>query len=154
MKLKMLVILMIVVLAMAVSGCAGSDEAEPKTTIETTQESAFAVGDSVAAEWSDGNLYLAEVTAVGDDGTITVTYLDDNTEGVLDDSVVFAVEEKTWEVGDRVLAVWAVARFYSGTIESMDGDDYIVAWDDDSTPSTVTTDQIIEYIAKYADDAE
>ena len=112
---------------------------------------AFEVGDTVAAEWDDGYLYLAEVTAV-DDTEITVTYLDDDTSGTLETTQVFMVEEKEWEVDDRVLAVWNIARFYSGTISAVEGSDYMVAWDDGSEPSLVTPDMIIDYVDKYADE--
>lgn len=112
---------------------------------------AFEVGDPVAAEWDDGYLYLAEVTAV--DGTeITVTYLDDDTSGTLEATQVFMVEEKEWEVDDRVLAVWSIARFYSGTVSAVEGSDYMVTWDDSSEPSLVTPDMIIAYVDAYADE--
>jgi len=146
-KLRIIAVLMIAVLAIALVGCTGSDEA--------TEEAAFQTGETVAAEWTDGKLYMAEVTAVGDDGMVTVRYLDDDGEGVLEEAQVFSIEEKEWAEGDRVLAVWAVARFYSGTVESMEEDgDYIITWDDGSDPSSVMPEQIIEYNAKYADDAE
>jgi len=112
---------------------------------------AFEVGDTVAAEWDDGYLYLSEVTAV-DDTEITVTYLDDDTSGTLDATQVFMVEEKEWEVDDRVLAVWSIARFYSGTVSAVEGSDYMVTWDDGSEPSLVTPDMIIAYVDAYADE--
>lgn len=112
----------------------------------------YEVGDNVAAEWSDGYLYLSEVTEI-DGENITVTYLDDDTTGNLTTSQVLAIDEDAeWEVGDRCLAVWAVARFYSGTISEIDGDDYIVEWDDGSSPSLVAADTITEFVEKYADE--
>lgn len=147
-KLRIFTVLMIAVLALALAGCTGGDEAATETSGDAS--SAFAAGDMVAAEWGAGSLYLAEVMAVSDDGMLTVKYVDDDTEDELTEDEVIAIEEKEWAVGDRVLAVWSVAKFYSGTIESADGDEYIVAWDDGSDPSAVTADMIIEFDEAYA----
>ena len=138
MKARVLVLLVLVVLGVTLLGCSASEEA------------AFQVGDTIAAEWEDSKLYLADVTAVGD-GEVTVKYLDDDTSATLVESRVRAIEEKDWQVDDRVLAVWAVARFYSGTITEVQGTDYIVDWDDDSEPSLVSPDMILAYEAAYAD---
>ncbi len=144
-KLRIFAVLMIAVLALALVGCTGGDEATSDSSGD-----AFAAGDMVAAEWGAGSLYLAEVMAVSDDGMLTVKYVDDDTEDDLTEGEVIAIEEKEWAVGDRVLGVWSVAKFYSGTIESADGNEYIVTWDDGSDPSAVTADMIIEFDEAYA----
>ncbi len=135
----------VAVLGVTLLGCTASEEADT-----TQEEGAFRVGETVAAEWGDGKLYLSEVTAVAD-GEVTVTYLDDGTSGTLDESEVRSIEEKDWQVDDRVLAVWSVARFYSGTITEVQDTGYIVDWDDGSTPSLVSADMILAYEAAYAD---
>jgi hypothetical protein len=144
-KTRVLILLMLVVLMAALVGCSGTDDAD------TVEETGFEVGDTVAAEWVDGRLYLSEITAVEDD-QITVTYLDDSSSGTVDESQVRAIDEKDWKVDDRVLAVWATARFYSGTVTEVLSDGYTVDWDDGSSPSMVTADMIIAYEKAYADE--
>lgn len=103
---------------------------------------AIAVGDSVAAMWTDGSYYLATVTAVDGD-SVTVTYVDDGTSKTLKAGDVRAIPTKTYAVGDRVLAVWSSGRFYAGEVTKVDGDAYTVKWDDGSTPSTVEVTKIV-----------
>jgi hypothetical protein len=37
-------------------------------------------------------------------------------------------------VGDKVLAVWRGGGSYPGTIRQIDGNQYLIAWDDGSAP--------------------
>jgi hypothetical protein len=144
------VVLLAVLLAtLALTGCSSGD-ADPDS--EPAAESEIKVGDMVAAEWTPSSLYLAEVTTIEDDGSMTVIYQDDQSEAVVAEEGIFPIVEKEWAVGDRVLAVWAVAKFYSGTIEEVEGEEYIVSWDDGSDPSAVAADQIIAYEEQYADE--
>ena len=43
------------------------------------------------------------------------------------------------------MAQWNSGNYYSATIQSYDGTDYMVAWDDGSTPSPVTPAAIKGY---------
>lgn len=96
----------------------------------------------VAAKWTDGNLYLAKVTAVAD-GKVTVTYQDDNSVGTVTIAETKAITVKQWTVGDKVLAVWSAGRFYPGTVEAATPPTYTIKWDDGSTPSEVDAAKII-----------
>jgi hypothetical protein len=102
----------------------------------------FAVGQSVAAVWSDGNLYLASITAVDGD-QLTVRYADDSSTKTVAAAEVKPIPEKTWAVGDKVKAVWSSGRFYDGVITKASGASYEVKWDDGSAPSQVVSNKII-----------
>ena len=122
-----------------------ADTAQPATTPEpaaTPSPGGFTVGQSVASPWQGGDLYLAKVTAIEDD-QVTVQYADDNSTRSISAADIKPIPLKTWAVGDRVLAVWASGRFYSGEITKVVGSSYTVTWDDGSTPSEVTPDKII-----------
>jgi hypothetical protein len=106
------------------------------------QASTFTVGQSVAAVWSDGNLYLANVTAVDGD-KVTVKYVDDSSTKTVAAADVTPIPDKTWAVGDEVQAVWSSGRFYDGTITKATGSSYEVKWEDGSAPSQVAGSKII-----------
>jgi hypothetical protein len=110
------------------------------TTTETASK--FTVGQSVAAVWSDGNLYLANVTAVEGD-KVTVKYVDDSSTKTVAAADVTPILDKTWAVGDEVQAVWSSGRFYDGTITKATGSSYEVKWEDGSAPSQVAGTKII-----------
>lgn len=130
----------------ALLGCTKPTEPQsspsPAATAPAESDSPFEPGQKVAATWTDGNYWHAEVTAVDGD-QITVQFLDDKSTLTMPASDVRAIEETTWEVGDEVLAVWTSGRFYLGEITKVDGDTYTVKWDDGSSPSPVTADKII-----------
>jgi hypothetical protein len=140
-----LLVAALLTIGIATGGCGSSSDA---TTGDTTAAStapaaaAIAVGDSVAATWTDGDLYLATVTALDGD-TITVKYADDGTSASLPAAEVRPIPQTTFAVGDRVLAVWSQGRFYAGKVTEANGTSYVVAWDDGSTPSAVRAGQII-----------
>lgn len=139
--------------ALAASGCvtvttapksdstATSKGSEPETAT-SEQESEFAVGQSVAAVWSDGNLYLANVTALDGDN-VTVKYVDDSSTKTVAAADVTPIPDKSWAVGDEVKAVWSSGRFYDGTITKVNGSSYEVKWEDGSPPSEVVGSKII-----------
>lgn len=132
-----------VTLAVALAACGGSSGGAGGTPEATVQPAAGVVaGDTVAALWTDGNYYLATVDEIGD-GTVTVTYVDDGSSGTVAVDEVRAIPDRTFAVGDRVLAVWSAGRFYPGEITAADGDAYVVTWDDGSTPSTVVAAKIV-----------
>ncbi|TLM72093.1 MAG: hypothetical protein FDZ70_08695 [Actinobacteria bacterium] len=117
-------------------------ETKPAETTAPSGSGAFKVGDSVAAIWSDGNLYLATVTNASGD-QVTVKYADDSSEKTVSAADVIPIEVREWAVGDKVRAVWSSGRFYEGTISAAADPSYTVKWDDGSAPSEVTSDRII-----------
>lgn len=139
--------------ALAVTGCVNvttppkSDSTAPSQSSgsgATTSEpvSKFTVGQSVAAVWSDGNLWLADITAIDGD-KITVKYVDDSSTKTVSAADIRPIEDKTWTVGDEVKAVWSSGRFYDGTITKASGSSYEVKWEDGSAPSQVVGSKII-----------
>jgi hypothetical protein len=121
------------------SGAATDDTSAASTT---PTAAAIAAGDTVAATWTDGNLYLATATSIDGD-SIKVKYSDDGTSATLKTAQVRPIPATTFAAGDRVLAVWSKGRFYAGKITEADGQAYVVAWDDGSTPSSVQAGQVI-----------
>ncbi|MDH4139088.1 MAG: hypothetical protein OEV43_00775 [Coriobacteriia bacterium] len=118
-----------------------SDE-DDKDAGDSGDAAAFAVGESVAALWDDGNFYLANVTDV-DDREVVVRYADDGSSKTVPVTDVREIPNKVWRVGDRVLAVWYMGRFYPGEVIAVDGDTHTIAWDDGSEPSEVESGKII-----------
>lgn len=101
------------------------------------------VGSTVAAPWSDGELYLGTVKAMKGD-TADVLYADDGQVRPVKISELKLVEPKTWSVGDHVLAVWSSGKFYPGVVSADKGGGvYTVKWDDGDTPSDVAADRIL-----------
>jgi hypothetical protein len=145
-------IVLLLVASLALAGCdvpfSGTDEtptptaATPAATTGAEGSGAFAVGDSLAAVWTDGALYLATVTAV-DGANVTVTYADDGSSGTVAAADCRPISDTAFTVGDRVLAVWASGRFYPGEVSAVEGTTYTVTWDDGSDPSQVEAGKII-----------
>ncbi|MDO8963860.1 MAG: hypothetical protein Q7W30_05130 [Coriobacteriia bacterium] len=142
----------IVLVVPAMTGCSllapKTEPAAPAAPAATppaaTADAPFTVGQSVAAVWSDGSYYLANVQKVEGD-QVTVKYVDDSSTKVVPATDVVAIEKgKVWATGSDVLAVWSSGRFYQGLItEAEDGGNYTVKWKDGSAPSKVTADKII-----------
>lgn len=122
--------LVLVASVIALTGCA------------TKPASRYQVGQTVAAKWTDGNFWLAKVTAA-DDAQVSVQFLDDNTKLTIAASDVRAIKPTTWAVGSSVYAVWTSGRFYPGKVTAANGGTYTVKWDDGSAPSPVTADKIM-----------
>jgi len=140
-----LLIVVLLAAGIGLAACGSSDQpAEQQTAASGGAQSAapFAAGQSVAATWTDGSLYLATVTAV-DGENVTVTYSDDGSSGTVPATDVRAIPDTTFAVGDRVRAVWASGRFYQSEVSKVDGTTYTVKWDDGSQPSTVEAGKII-----------
>lgn len=97
---------------------------------------AFEVGQSVAARWSDGNMYLAVIRAIVGD-SYKVDYADGDKGTVTKHQMVPLKARPDLKAGDRVMAVWTRARFYSGVVNEVQGGGVIVKWDDGSRPSFV-----------------
>jgi hypothetical protein len=134
----------VMVLGVGLAGCGSSagELAGSASASAADASSGFAAGDSVAATWTDGNLYLANVTAVDGD-EVTVTFVDDGSSLAVAAAGVRTIPETAFAVGDRVLAVWQNGRFYPAEISAADGSTYTVAWDDGSEPSPVEAGRII-----------
>jgi hypothetical protein len=144
-KQRLALVASLLLLAAGVAAC-GSSGQESSTGAASPAAAntgaAFAVGDTVAARWDDGKLYLATVKSVGG-GTVNVVYADDGTAGAVAETDVRAIPAATFAVGDRVLAVWSQGRFYPGKVTKVTGSSYTTAWDDDTAPSTVEAGKII-----------
>lgn len=110
------------------------------TTSTAPASAAFKVGDRVAAPFG-GALYLGSVTAINGDKA-SVIYDDDQQTREVSLSDLTLVVPKTWNVGDKVMAVWSSAKFYPGTITAANGDTYTVKWDDGSAPTDVAAAKI------------
>jgi hypothetical protein len=141
---------LLLLLAGLMAGCGSSDQSSSTDATSpaaagpaaTSEAPAFAAGDTVAAKWADGKLYLATVKSVDGD-TVNVVYADDGTAGAVPQTDVRAIPAATFAVGDRVLAVWSQGRFYPGEVTKVTGSTYTIAWDDGTTPSTVEAGRII-----------
>jgi hypothetical protein len=139
-----LLVAALLMMGIAAGACGSSGVATEDTTAASAAPAAAAIvaGDSVAATWTDGNLYLATVTSIDGDA-VAVKYSDDGTSASLPAAQVRPIPQTTFAVGDRVLAVWSKGRFYAGRVTEATDTSYVVAWDDGSTPSTVQAGQII-----------
>jgi hypothetical protein len=151
---RSLVVLGAVVLAVcmsvALSGCLTINTPAKPATPEPAPAPAPAVepaatgiktGDTVAAPWG-GAPYLGKVTGVTGE-TADVLYADDQVTRPVPVGELTLITQRTWSVGDKVMAVWTTGKFYAGTItEAKAGDVYTVKWDDGSSPSDVAAMKI------------
>ncbi len=100
-------------------------------------------GTVVCAQWQDGGWYLATIT--GSEGNnYNVDYADGDKGQVTREQIKLIPENPSVKVGDRVSGVWAVARFYDGSVDAVQDDGIIVRWDDGSDPSFVAYGQFIK----------
>lgn len=134
-------VLTLIASAAVLTGCT-KPTTENATPTPAASSSPFKVGQPVAATWTDGNFWLAKVTAVDGD-QIEVQFADDQSKLKVPAADIQPIEEKNWAVGSDVLAVWTSGRFYPGQITEADGTTYTVKWQDGSEPSKVTSDKII-----------
>ena len=103
----------------------------------------FSVGMTVAAKWTDNNYYLATISKINGD-KYSVNYAD-GTEGIVTIADLKKLTPKDkLKSGDKVLAVWAGAKFYSGKIIEMNENNAMVVWDDGSAQSEVDYDKILK----------
>ena len=114
---------------------------EPKDS--TPKAPTFSVGMTVAAKWADNNFYLAEIKAINND-KYDVAYADGDKYTVSVGDLKEIPPKPALKTGDKVLAVWDKARFYSGTVQEVKADGVLVKWDDGSTPSEVAFGKIIK----------
>ena len=108
-----------------------------------TTGNSFSIGMTVAAKWMDSNYYLAVIQKV-DGNNYDVIYADGATGSVKKEDLRTIPAQISLNVGDKVLAVWAGARFYPGTVEEVTETGATIKWEDGSAPSAAIFGQIIK----------
>ena len=103
---------------------------------------ALPVGTSVAAKWGTGSFYIATIAGMDADGKYLVNYGDGDKGAVAGMDIVRVDANREIEIGGRVLACWAGAAMYPGTVTEREGNRYIVKWDDGSAPQAVPREKI------------
>jgi len=106
-------------------------------------EPQFKVGTSVAAKWADNNYYLATIATITGD-KCTVNYADGTNGEVLLTDLKLFTDKDNLKAGDKVLAVWAGAKLYSGKIKNLTATGAMVTWDDGSADSEVPFGKILK----------
>jgi len=104
-----------------------------------------AVGQRVAARWSDGNYYLATIVSVKG-GDCVVKYEGGGDQDTLSIDTIIAIPDKqSFKAGDKVFAVWPdqFLRFYSGVVEKVSSAGCTVKWNDGSSPSLVPANRVL-----------
>lgn len=90
-------------------------------------------GTVVAAKWSD-SMYKGEVQSV--DGDKVSVHYADGTHGTVDKTDLVVLEKNpNIQKGDSVLALWGGSKFYPGVVQEVQGDSFLVQWEDGSAPS-------------------
>jgi hypothetical protein len=103
----------------------------------------FSVGKTVACKWTDNNYYLAKIANINDDKYF-VDYADGTQGEVNETDLRILTPKEDLKTGDKVLAVWAGVKFYSGKIIEMKEKNALVIWDDGSAQSEVEYDKILK----------
>ncbi len=103
----------------------------------------FTTGMSVAAKWTDNNYYLATITSINGD-TYAVDYTDGSKGEVKITDLKMLSEKSELKVGNKVIAVWAGSKFYSGTIKEIKETGAIITWDDGTADSEVAYGKILK----------
>jgi hypothetical protein len=120
---------MILVLGMIIPSC--------KTEVQ------YKAGMSVAAKWTDGNYYLATIKTITGD-KCEVDYADGSSGEVKVLDLKTITEKTNLKVDDKVLAVWAGAKFYTGKIKEISKMGAIITWDDGTVESEVAFGKILK----------
>ena len=103
---------------------------------------ALAVGTSVAAKWGASAFYIATIAGTDADGKYLVNYGDGDKGAVASMDIVRVDANREIAIGARVLACWAGAAMYPGTVTEREGNRYTVKWDDGSAPQAVPREKI------------
>jgi len=106
-------------------------------------EPQFKVGTSVAAKWADSNYYLATIASITGD-KYSVNYADGTSGDVVLADLKLFTEKENLKTGDKVLAVWAGAKLYSGKIKELKATGAMITWDDGSAESEVAFGKILK----------
>ena len=93
-------------------------------------------GDTVAAQWSDGNYYIGKVKGAEGDG-FHIIYEDGDELTVKPAHIFVMRSDSEFRVGDHVMAVWMGARMFPGVVSAVNADTCVVKWDDGDTPLEV-----------------
>jgi len=106
-------------------------------------EPQFKVGMDVAAKWADNNYYLATISGI-DGEKYAIDYADGTKGEAIKADMKAFTEKDDLKTGDKVLAVWAGAKLYSGIVKEMKETSAMVAWDDGSAPSEIAYGKILK----------
>ncbi len=107
--------------------------------------SAPSPGARVAAQWSDGNYYLATVISIKGD-TCVLKYEGGGDQDSLSlDRIIVIPEKQSFKAGDKVFAVWPdqYLRFYSGVVEKVSSAGCTVTWSDGSPATLVALNRVL-----------
>lgn len=138
-----------------ITGCSKKETTSttPANTTSATQSTqpadttpkapTFSVGMTVAAKYYDNDYYLAEIKAVNND-KYDVAYADGDKASIYASDMKEIPAKLTLTTGDKVLAVWTKAKFYSGTVQEVKASGAVIKWDDGSAPSEVAFGKIIK----------
>lgn len=142
--------MVLTVVLMGLYGCGGTSAPTTEPVTTKTQEAktqvtavaeTFNAGDTVAAEWQSDNWYYATIKTVTGDN-YAVDYADGTSGTVTKDKLKVLDKNLKLAVGDKVMAVWSGARFYSGVVQDLKEGGATVKWDDGSDPSFVELGKI------------
>lgn len=100
-------------------------------------------GMTVAAKWTDNNYYLATITSINGD-KYAVDYTDGSKGEVKSSDLKVPNEKSELKAGNKVLAVWAGSKFYSGTIKEIKESGAVITWDDGTEDSEVAFGKILK----------
>ena len=99
------------------------------------------VGDSVAAPWTKGLIYMATVTGISGDKA-DLLYEDGDKLAVPLASLRILSSDTAFKVGDHVMAAWKNAQMFPGVITAVTEVTCTVKWDDGDTPLEVKKNRI------------
>lgn len=108
-----------------------------------TQTGTLAVGERVAAQWTNNRWYEAVITEIQGDKYSVKFY--DGVKGTQTKDKIYAINVNApLKEGDKVLAIWTQNTFYEGVIEKLTDKGAIVKWNDGGKPSEVTRQNIVK----------
>jgi hypothetical protein len=125
------------------------------------EDTPFAVGDRVMAAWKGISMYPGVVTKVHakscmvkwDDGDEPLLVAKDKifhaAKAVMATTAVAAnptVGDQAFKAGDHVMAVWKNSQKYPGVITQVEGNHFLVRWDDGDTPLWVAKEGITPFV--------
>lgn len=101
------------------------------------------VGSRVAAKWVDGQYYLGTITRIA---TKVLVEYDDGDKRKVPVADVFPIAKgATFQVGDRVLALWKRAAMFPGVVSEVRANECLVKWDDGDRPKLVTKSKMLHW---------
>jgi hypothetical protein len=113
---------------------------------QEAQAAGFNVGDHVMATWKDSQMYPGVVTQVS--GDLCLVKWDDGDEPMMVEKNRMTHLPKTqivaFAVGDHVAALWKDSRYYPGVVAEVQGDRYLIKWDDGDEPLLVSKDHVTQ----------